>query len=131
VARVSENLSVLSAMSFASLKGDWDSLPDAEGSAALRSGSEGAVFETEGAITLGGTRAESCGIGLGALERFCSRRVPLDWAACWAACWAGLPGRKRRLRCFLRVMFRGGSGDGTKPRHGQLTFGRHGPLSRG
>jgi hypothetical protein len=127
VARVSENLSVLSAMSFASLKGDWDSLPDAEGSAALRSGSEGVVFETEGAITLGGTGAESCGIGLGALERFCSGRVPLDWAACWA----GLPGRMRRLRCFLRVMFRGDSGVGTKPRHGQLTFGGHGPLSRG
>ena len=107
---MSENLSVLSAVSLASLKGDWDSLPDAEGSAVLRSGSGGVVFETEGAITLGGTGAESCGIGLGALERFCSGRVPLDWAACWA----GLPGRKRRLRCFLRAMFRGGSGVGNE-----------------
>jgi hypothetical protein len=75
-------------MAFASLKGDWDSSPDAEGSSfVLRSGSgagEGLMFEMDGAIALAESMAPSCGKGTGILEPFCSGRLRLDWAGCCA-----------------------------------------------
>src|ERR1700731_845161 len=102
VKRERDSLSVLSVMSFTSLKRDWGSLSEAEGSsAALWSGSwagEGVALDMEGALAFGGTRVGDCGIGPGELGRFCSGTARQDWAACRA----GLRRRKRPFKCFMR-----------------------------
>ena len=102
VKRERDSLSVLSVVSFTSLKRDWDSLSGAEGwSAALWSGSwagEGVALDMEGALAFGRTRG-ACGIGPGELGRFCSGTACPDWVACWA----GVRRRKRPFKRFMRV----------------------------